>query len=104
MGSPEGCTVYDVCATSNLMQLVQWLKLLRADASVSEEQCTYLSNQLLEVLQRSTPALESLLVSHNLVLTPPPYSASLTNTACHSICLLFCGESVGPTSTTTLRK
>lgn len=50
------------------MQLVQWLNLLRVDASVSKEQCTRLSNQLLEVLQRSTAALESLLVSHDLVL------------------------------------
>lgn len=48
------------------MQLVQWLKLLREDGSVSEEQHTYLSIQLLEVLQSSTTALDSLLVSHSI--------------------------------------
>lgn len=48
------------------MQLVQWLKLLREDGSVSEEQHTHLSTQLLEVLQSSTTALDSLLVSHSI--------------------------------------
>ena len=48
------------------MQLVQWLKLLREDGSVSEEQHTHLSIQLLEVLQSSTTALDSLLVSHSI--------------------------------------
>lgn len=48
------------------MQLVQWLKLLRGDGSVSEEQRTHLSIQLLEVLQNSTTALDSLLVSHSI--------------------------------------
>ena len=46
------------------MQLVQWLKLLREGGSVPEEQHTHLSIQLLEVLQSSTTALDSLLVSH----------------------------------------
>lgn len=48
------------------LQLVQWLKLLREDGSVSEEQHTHLSIQLLEVLQSSTTALDSLLVSHSI--------------------------------------
>ena len=48
------------------MQLVQWLKLLREDGSVSEEQRTHLTIQLLEVLQNSTTALDSLLVSQSI--------------------------------------
>ena len=51
------------------MQLVQWLKLLREDGSISEEQRTHLSIQLLEVLQNSTTALDSLLVSHSLLVS-----------------------------------
>ena len=51
------------------MQLVQWLKLLRGDGSVSEEQRTHLSIQLLEVLQNSTTALDSLLVSQALLVS-----------------------------------
>ena len=51
------------------MQLVQWLKLLREDGSVSEEQRTHLSIQLLEVLQNSTTALDSLLVSQPLLVS-----------------------------------
>ena len=66
--------------SSILVQLVQWLNLLRVDSSVSKEQCTRLSNQLLEVLQRSTAALESLLVSHGLVLRLT-YCASHAHTA-----------------------